>query len=65
MLTTDSEKVGKEGRVNLEGKMMKSILELEHLGGVVHQAVIHVRKSLENMSELKIRSESQSHRGRG
>lgn len=33
MSTTDSEKVGKEGRVNLEGKMMKSFLDVEYLGG--------------------------------
>ena len=33
MSTTDSEKVGKEGRVNLEGKMMKSFLDAEYLAG--------------------------------
>ena len=31
MSTTDSEKVVKESRVNLEGKMMKSVLDAEHL----------------------------------
>lgn len=40
MPTTNSAKVGKGD--NLEGKIMKSVLDFECLGGDVHQAVVYL-----------------------
>lgn len=41
----DPEKAGKGG-ANLEGEMMKCVLEAEHLSGDVHQAVVCVKLKL-------------------
>ena len=43
--TTDSEEVAKGG-AGVEEEMMTSVLDVEHLGGDVHQAVVSVRLKL-------------------